>query len=405
MLIRTAILRTVLVGVVAAAVAAVYAIFVPSTLAGQLVGSALVLIGGVLVLPFVPRQAGERLESFAALAIGYLVVAKILILVLIWSQSGTTLIEDVAMPWAFVGMPALLVVVAALRSRKRAAPALRLAESIAGWGAAASLVGTTALLSSAPGALGREGTYGFGYALLVATVLGALCAVAIREPARSALAGPPDAQPWERSLGIAGIALAAAAAIASYPAIAMSRAANELVSAWAVVSLLAALSASIAAWSYFGLAPANLAMRVLRTLATLATLLAGICSTYAVWLSTNLGPGPDEFAFRTSIAAGIVAAASCIAALVAMRMSRVGSSASEPIRRIDWKCPRCRAATELEPGEHCCRRCGLTTIIAFRDDRCPGCDYDLHAQDAGAAHCPECGRARQMPPAAAVTRA
>ena len=404
MLTRKLFLRVVLVGVALSAALGVFAIFAQSTLAGQLVGSAVtIVVACAFIVPVTPREAGERVDPIAVLYIAYFVVAAVLILALTWDFPLLRSLDEAVLLWVFLGIPAMLLVVAALRSRLAANPPLPASEGIAAWGAAGALGVSMFLNATATGALDREGVYAFGYILLAAVLAASLAATALRAPAKNPLSAPPNPLPIERRLAWMAFALALLASLVSYGAIASRAGFSGDVSEWPIALLLATFAIPIAIWNYFGLAHANLALLSIRISATATTFIAGACATYAAWLEAGSSGASVDFAVRATLAATIVAIASILAGLVALRIARTRAATADPVTQLEWKCPRCRTAARAAPGEHCCERCGLTTIIAFRDDRCPACGYDLRGLPAGSCNCPECGRARQMPQRAVTT--
>jgi len=401
---RRIFLRAVLAGVALSAALGVFAIFAQSTLAGQLVGSAVtIVVACAFIVPVTPREAGERVDPIAMLYIAYFVVAAVLILALTWDFALLSSLDEAILLWVLLGIPAMLLVVAALRSRLAANPPLPASEGIAAWGAAGALGVSMFLNATATGALDREGVYAFGYILLAAVLAASLAATALRAPARNPLSAPPNPLPIERRLAWMAFTLAFLASLVSYGAIASRTGFSADGSEWPVAMLLATFAIPIAIWNYFGLAHANLALLAIRITATATTFIAGACATYAAWLETGSSGASVDFAVRATLAATIVAIASILAGLVALRIARTRAATADPVAQLEWKCPRCRTAARAAPGEHCCERCGLTTIIAFRDDRCPGCGYDLRGLPAGSCNCPECGRARQMPQQAVTT--
>jgi len=401
---RKLFLRIVLAGVAISAALGVFAIFVQSSLSGQLVGSAItIVVACAFIVPVTPREAGERIDPIAILYTAYFAVAAALILALIWDFALLTSLDEAILLWVFLGIPAMLLVVAALRSRLAANPPLPASEGIAAWGAAGALGLSMFLNNAATGTLGREGVYVFGYILLAAVLVASLAATALRTPGGKLLSAPPTPLPIERRLAWVAIALALVASLASFGAIASGQGTTGDGPEWLVAMLLATIAIPIAIWNYFGLAHANIALLAIRISATVTTFIAGACATYAVRLEMGSIGAEVDFAVRATLAATIVAIASILAGLVALRIARMRAATADPVAQLEWKCPRCRTAARAAPGEHCCERCGLTTIVAFRDDRCPGCGYDLRGLPAGSCNCPECGRARQMPQRAVTT--
>jgi hypothetical protein len=401
MLTRRLLLRVVLASVALSAALGVYAIFAQSTLAGQLVGSAFVIVGAsALIVPVTPRDPGERLEPIAVLHIAYFVIAAGLVLTGIWNGARTGWLGEAILLWLFIGIPAILLVNGALRSRRRSNPRLTVTEDIAAWGAAGTLCLVMFIGTAAKTLLGDEGVYAFGFILLAAVLVASLAATALRAPARHALAGTPDPLPFERRIAWLGIGLAVLGALISFGAIAADRGLSSSNSIWPVAMLLASFAVPIGIWNYFGLAHANLALLAIRISATATTFIAGACASYAAWLEMGSSGASVDFAVLAALAATIVATASILAGLVALRIARMPTATADPIRQLDWKCPRCKTPASGAPGELRCQRCGLTAIIEFRDDLCPGCGYDLHALRDASANCPECGRERQVPNAA-----
>jgi len=401
---RKLLLRAVLAGVALSAALGVFAIFAQTALAGQLVGSAITLVlACAFIVPVTPRESGERTDPIAILYMAYFAIAAVLILAATWDLAPPGSLDEVVPLWIFLGIPAMLLVIGALRSRLRGNPPLAASEGIAAWGAAGSLGISMFLSGSSAGTLGRDGVYAFGYILLASVLVAALAATALRRPAPHALAGPPPALPLERRLAWAAFALVLLATLVSYGQLASRGASSRPETLWPIATLFATIAIPIAIWNYFGLAHQNLALRAMRITAAATTFVAGACATYALWLDGDSdGRGPS-FSGQVALAATIVAIASTLAGLVALRIARMHAASADPIAHLEWKCPRCRTPASAAPGEHCCERCGLTTILAFRDDRCPGCGYDLRAQPPDSPQCPECGRDRQMPRQALTT--
>lgn len=401
---RSLLLRVLLLAVAGSALLGVVAIFAQSALSGQLVGSAITCaFACALIVPVTPREPGDRVDSIAVIYMSYIGVSAALVLLLIWNSTLFGSLDSIVALWFFVGVPAMLLVVGALRSRLAAKPPLRASEDIAAWGVAGTLGFTMVLHAAAPGTLSSEGEIAFGYILIAAVLVASLAATALRPRAKHPLSGTPDPPPIERRLAWLAFALTLLAAIASFTAIESGAGLSRGGSPWLTAMLLATFAVPIAIWNYFGLAHADLKLFAMRVTATATTFVAGGCATYAGWLDYGSTGAEIDLAVRAALAAMIVAIASTLAGLVTLRMARMRAALAGPITFIDWKCPRCKTPAGGPPGELRCQRCGLTAIIGFRDDLCPDCGYDLHAMRDASKNCPECGRERQMPAVAGST--
>ena len=402
-----------LVALAASALLGLAAIFLDSALANRILQTAvLIAVASALMIPAAARNASTGIDLYQRVHLGYIVIATLLLMMVIWSGGmGSNLLEGLIVTWFALGIPAYLVATPALFHRRRDDRALALAESIAIWGAFVVLLGTcaawifgSAIPSSSPmysmnSAWNSYEYYNsIGFIMLAATVAAATSAVGWRAASTSRFNATPAPSALDRRLAPIGIGCAACAGILGGIAVITTRLdANSASEWWPATVLFGALATAIGVWNLLGLSRCASALRFLRHLASTSVLALGLILTYALWLDTTQWGIHSEFMGQLMLAFAVVASTSIIGALILMRIHRGRAFDADPITSIEWKCPRCSVQSAIALGENSCAGCGLAVLIDFRDDRCPGCGYNLSGMPASSMKCAECGRARQMP--------
>ena len=413
MLTRSLVLKSMLVALAASALLGLAAIFLDSALANRILQTAvLIAVASALMIPAAARNASTGIDLYQRVHLGYIVIATLLLMMVIWSGGmGSNLLEGLIVTWFALGIPAYLVATPALFHRRRDDRALALAESIAIWGAFVVLLGTcaawifgSAIPSSSPmysmnSAWNSYEYYNsIGFIMLAATVAAATSAVGWRAASTSRFNATPAPSALDRRLAPIGIGCAACAGILGGIAVITTRLdANSASEWWPATVLFGALATAIGVWNLLGLSRCASALRFLRHLASTSVLALGLILTYALWLDTTQWGIHSEFMGQLMLAFAVVASTSIIGALILMRIHRGRAFDADPITSIEWKCPRCSVQSAIALGESSCAGCGLAVLIDFRDDRCPGCGYNLSGMPASSMKCAECGRARQMP--------
>ena len=399
MLTRSLVLKSMLVALAASALLGLAAIFLDSALANRILQTAvLIAVASALMIPAAARDASTRIDLYQRFHLGYIIIATLLLMMVIWSSGMSgNLLEGLIATWFALGIPAYLVATPALFHRRREDRALALAESIAIWGAlvvllgtcAAFMIGSTTWNSSSDSLL-------IGFIMLAATVAAATSAVGWRAASTSRFNATPAPSMLDRRLAPIGIGCAACAGILGGIAVITGNNFRPASEWWPATVLFGALATAIGVWNLLGLSRCASALRFLRHLASTSVLALGLILTYALWLDMPRGP-LSEFMGQLVLAFAVVASTSIIGALILMRIHRGRAFDADPITSIEWKCPRCSVQSAIALGENSCAGCGLAVLIDFRDDRCPGCGYNLSGMPASSTNCAECGRARQMP--------
>ena len=399
MLTRSLVLKSMLVALAASALLGLAAIFLDSALANRILQTAvLIAVASALMIPAAARDASTRIDLYQRFHLGYIIIATLLLMMVIWSSGMSgNLLEGLIATWFALGIPAYLVATPALFHRRREDRALALAESIAIWGAlvvllgtcAAFMIGSTTWNSSSDSLL-------IGFIMLAATVAAATSAVGWRAASTSRFNATPAPSALDRRLAPIGIGCAACAGILGGIAVITGNNFRPASEWWPATVLFGALATAIGVWNLLGLSRCASALRFLRHLASTSVLALGLILTYALWLDMPWG-SRSEFRDQLVLAFAVVASTSIIGALILMRIHRGRAFDADPITSIEWKCPRCSVQSAIALGENSCAGCGLAVLIDFRDDRCPGCGYNLSGMPASSTNCAECGRARQMP--------
>ena len=409
---RRLLFRILLIALAMSAVLGVTAIFADSSVNWRLLGTAVTAaLTALLMVPFTPGESTGRLDILNRAVLGYLAGSFAVTAAAIWNLSllpGVP-VEWPIFAWFWVGVPALLVAVPALRSRRNADRALARAEVIAMWGALASIATPMlALLALPMRTAGLETQLILGYIVLGGVVLAATSAIGLRAASTDRFAPLAAATAVDRIAGRSGlvasagwVVLASIATIDQHVARAAGGMPEPTSIMWAYATAAATIGLACGIGSALGLSRVRSPLRFLRHAAVATTIALGVVWTYAVARQNSAELGAfrplDRLLVQVSLALFIVDVAALASALILMRLARAPRIASDPIDSLAWTCPRCATKADIAIGEHVCTGCALAVQISFRDDRCPGCGYDLHAQPEGVANCPECGRARQMP--------
>ncbi len=402
-------LRSMLVALGLSAVLAIASIYAGGSLAGRLLLTTLFAsLACALMLPHAPREASARLDLLQRTVLGFILVAFALGTLAVWDvglilpgDSG-----DLAVLWLAVGVPALGVAYPGLRSRRRADRSLALSERVAFLGAAPTMAACLAsMLLLGSGGVWMETQIVIGWIWVGGTLVGSASALGRRAASSERFAPLPPATTVDRVIGALGMLAALGWSAAATIAVAVEQLARQTgtpdrsMVAWPIAVGCAGLALPCAIWCALGLSRVKGIARFLRHLSAGAALMLGVLSTSIAVLvaldERNILFGEGVVELMSALA--VVSMSSLIAAAVMMRLHRGRTVASDPIESIDWNCPRCATHARIGAGEHSCAGCGLAVRIAFRDDRCPACAYDLRGQPADAPNCPECGRARQLP--------
>jgi len=401
-------LRSMLVALGLSAVLAIASIYAAGDVAQRLLlTTVFAAVACGLMLPHAPRESGAPLDLLQRTVLGFVLVAFALGTLAVWDVdlvlAGGS--DDLALLWLVVGVPALGVAYPGLRSRRRADRSCALAERLAFLGTVAAVTASVVaavLLGSGGMGMGTPiliGLSGVGGALAAAA-----SAVGRRGPSSERFTPPPAATAVDRAIGAVGILAALGWSACATLAVTLEQLARQTgtpgaAGVWPLAIGCAGLALPCAIWCALGLSRVSGLARFLRHLAAGAALMLGVLATSVAALAAL----DHDTIIRTSgvielmSALAVVTMCSLVAAAVMMRLHRGRAVVADPIESIDWTCPRCAARARIGTGEHSCAGCGLAVVLHFRDDRCPACAYDLRGQPAGAAQCPECGRARQLP--------
>lgn len=405
---RQIVLRLMLVILGIAAALAIYSIFQSSETAWRIVGTAFTLAVTIgLIVPFVPADAGQRVDLLQRTVIGHWTLGGGLVIGMIWTDMliGRSSTEELLGIWVFAGNPALLVAAIAMRSRRKQDRSLARAENIAIIGAFASF-GAAVLVEQLVNTRGLEEGLQLGFILLGGTVMMAMSAFGLRTPSTDRFAQIPD--PSKIDTVIAAIGVCTAGAWSVFGALEVISdalnapggfrttmdAASDL---WLAGVAAAAVSLPCGIASILGISRVQGPMRWVGWFAIASAGCLGALNAYqSIMAIVSFEQWRNPVISQVNGALVISSAVALVASLVVMRLNRGRAIVDGAIDRLDWICPRCAVKAQIEPGEHTCTGCGLSVAIALRDDRCPKCGYDLHAQPLDARNCPECGRERQV---------
>lgn len=405
---RQIVLRLMLVILGIAAALAIYSIFQSSETAWRIVGTAFTLAVTIgLIVPFVPADAGQRVDLLQRTVIGHWTLGGGLVIGMIWTDMliGRSSTEELLGIWVFAGNPALLVAAIAMRSRRKQDRSLARAENIAIIGAFASF-GAAVLVEQLVNTRGLEEGLQLGFIFLGGTVMMAMSAFGLRTPSTDRFAQIPD--PSKIDTVIAAIGVCTAGAWSVFGALEVISdalnapggfrttmdAASDL---WLAGVAAAAVSLPCGIASILGISRVQGPMRWVGRFAIASAGCLGALNAYqSIMAIVSFEQWRNPVISQVNGALVISSAVALVASLVVMRLNRGRAIVDGAIDRLDWICPRCAVKAQIEPGEHTCTGCGLSVAIALRDDRCPKCGYDLHAQPLDARNCPECGRERQV---------
>lgn len=400
-------LRTMLVVLGIATALSIYSIFAGSDVSWRIVGTAFTLAIAIgLIVPCVPRDAGQRTDMLQRTLIGHWLFGGTLVVGTIWFGMGLSPFwtREWLWIWMLLGNPAILVAALAMRHRRKQERALARAETIAIVGALASAAAGFAIGTLSPGR-GVEHAIELGFVLLGGTVMMAMSAFGLRTPSTDRFSTMPGRTKVTAAIGAIGVALAGVwCVLGAFQSIDGAMAArgglNPPMGTTSTVRLLGIAAACVSVpcgiASVLGISRVQGPLRWIGRFAIAsAACLGGLNAFQALASIGSFQVWQDPLVRQLNGALVVSSAAALVASLVVMRINRGRLIADEPINRLDWICPRCALKSQIAPGEHTCAGCGLFASIMLRDDRCPKCGYDLHAQPADAPHCPECGRERQ----------
>ena len=403
---RQLFLRLMLVALATSAFMAIVSIYADSKDSWRIMASTiLAAVTCGLMIPVAPREGTSGMDLLQRTVFGYLVIAFAVGMVMTWDLASARKGESFFWIWMMVGVPSLTIAVMALRNRRREDRSLALAERVAITGAYATMAITTVvdLIGFSPYA-GVEESLLVGFSCVGGTVVASCSAIGRRGLSMQRLTPLPSPAQSDRALGSVGIWTGIAWTVLSIISV-FERAASwsagmptsqSQVLPIAVLCITVALPCAI--WCGLGISRVTGFARYLRHSSAASALALGVVLSYVSMATAWFGETfRGDTVGRLIGALIVVGISSLLAALVTMRLSMGRRIAAEPIESLDWTCPRCATRSTIGTGEHSCAGCGLAVQIAFRDDRCPACAYDLRGQPAGAPTCPECGRARQMP--------
>ncbi len=404
---RPIVLRTMLVVLGIATALSIYSIFAGSDVSWRIVGTAFTLAIAIgLVVPCVPGDAGQRTDMLQRTLIGHWLFGGALVVGVIWFGMGLSPFwtREWLWIWMWLGNPAILVAALAMRHRRKQERALARAETIAIVGALTSVAAGFAI-GTLPTGRGIEHAFELGFILLGGTVMMAMSAFGLRRPSTDRFSTIPDRTKVTAAIGAVGVALAGVwCVLAAFKSIDGAMAARvglnppmgTTSTVWLLSIAAACVSVPCGIASVLGIARIKGPLRWIGRFAIASAASLGGLNAYQALASIgSFQVWQDPLVGQLNWALVVSSTAALVASLVVMRINRGRIIADEPINRLDWICPRCALKSEIAPGAHTCSGCGLFASIMLRDDRCPKCGYDLHAQPADAPHCPECGRERQ----------
>lgn len=400
-------LRAMLVILGIATALSIYSIFAGSDVSWRIVGTAFTLAVTIgLIVPCIPGDAGQRPDLLQRTVIGHWIVGGTLVVGAIWFDKGLSPLwtREWLWIWMWLGSPGVLVASLAMRHRRKQDRALARAETVSIVGALTSVAAGFAIGTLSLGR-GMEHAFELGFILLGGTVMMAMSAFGLRAPSTDRFSTIPDRTKVTAAIGAVGVALAGVwCVLGAFKSIDGAMAArgglNPPLGTTSTVWLLGIAAASVSVpcgiASVLGIARIQGPLRWIGRFAIASAACLGGLNAYQALASIgSFQVWQDPLVRQLNGALVVSSAAALIASLVVMRINRGRTIADEPINRLDWICPRCALKSQIAPGAHTCSGCGLFASIMLRDDRCPKCGYDLHAQPADAPHCPECGRERQ----------
>ncbi len=398
MLTRAPALKLMLILLAASAILSIISIFARSTIAWQLVGTATAIaVALAITLPAMPSDERRRLPLLQRTYLGYVGILTLIVTGMIWTNANAQDLNMLCWIWVSVGVPCLLIALPALKQRQQADRSLWLAEGLSIWGAYAAL-GCATLWTATQGRTWTDIGFTVGFTLLGASAVAAAAAIGLRGPSTDRFAPSPNATRFDRVLGYVGIAaavLAAGCSIGPFIARALQPPTFSPVDPtfWTLWIWSSTLAVPIGVWNLLGMARTAPPLCYLRHLAVLSVFAAGFILSVAA-----LDPAHDYYYVGEWFwAFCILGSTSFLGAIILMRIHRARPVGATPIEQLEMRCPRCAQKSTIGLGESVCTCCGLAVLIDFRDDRCPGCGYDLQGTAAGPTNCPECGRVRQWP--------
>jgi hypothetical protein len=391
-----------------AAALAIYSIFQSSVTSWRIVGTAFTLAVTIgLIVPFVPADAGQRVDLLQRTVIGHWTLGGGLVIGVIWTNMliGRSSTVELLGIWLFAANPALLVAAIAMRGRRKQDRSLARAENIAIIGAFASF-GAAVLAEQLFNTRGLEEGLQLGFIILGGTVMMAMSAFGLRAPSTDRFARIPDPSTIDTVIAVIGVCAAGAWSVFGALEVISTAlkalggfnttmaAASDL---WLAGIAAAAVSLPCGIASILGISRVQGPMRWVGRFAIVSAGCLGALHAYQSTMSiVSFEQWRNPVISQVNGALVISSSVALVASLVVMRLSRGRAIVDGAIDRIDWICPRCAVKSQIEPGEHTCTGCGLSVAITLRDDRCPKCGYELHARPLDARNCPECGRERQV---------
>jgi len=407
MLARGTLIRLTLAALAAAAISGVAVLFVPGwSISGRLaLSAAATVVACALLMVFGGSEERGRATLLQLVWTVWVVGLLLIFITFLWLDQSVPGGDRGALLWAWsvYGLGAFVVAFPALRERGRSAGGpWQLCERLSVGGAAAAFVTGSGLMLARPWS--DMAFAGGMLALTLALGLGlaALGALALR-------IGPtfPAVSAMDRVVARVGVAMAMATTIAWITLALLSHGANILdasarirsatpdLTAGGMVCLAVTLALSL--WSVLHPLRFQGWSALLPHVSGGLTLVLGAMTAAAV--TERFGLRVDDSIFgRAVFAVLILDVCTLLTIPIAIRMGRAMRGSRDfvrPVRELRSRCARCRTTFTMRPGSNACTACGLVTLLDFRDDRCPGCDYDLRS--ASARTCPECGRERQMP--------
>jgi len=412
---RQLFLRLMLIALAASAIMAIASIYASSDIAWRILATTLIAaVACALMIPVAPREGSAGMDGLQRTVCGYLAIAFAVCMLPVWDIRMGSRSEFLLGLWFSVGIPALALAIAGLRGRRNEDRSRALAEHIAIGGASGAILLALVVDMLCGSLLGATWEYALmsGFVCVAGSIVASASALGRRTASSARIMPAPAPEPIDRVLGtlgmVAGTAWVTLAVMALVhdgraSAAALIHSSSDL---WPLAVMCMAVALPCAIWCAIGLSRVTGPARFLRHAAAGSALALGAVVSFAVaqviW--TDVARLDDMLA-RLIGALAVVGASSLLAALVMMRLSMGRCIVADPIESLAWTCPRCATRGSIGLGEHCCAACGLAVHIELRDDRCPGCGYDLRGQPAGAVACPECGRTRQMPGQAAAAAA
>ena len=377
---RTAILRTMIVALVAACACAIVFVILPAgwDRAARFIGtSASIAAACALALPALPKSDSHAIRWTGTVWLGMLVAEVVIILTTIWTDGNCFGFGEPVMATAFLLPGTYAFCFTPLRHLGKTPDPFTLTARLAVFAFAGSTLTILAVWFA-------QGTGSRGYllfptwwVLMAWTVIAAACLVSYSPPKLF----------MRRAIGTVGIAATTLTAAIGITMIHSAPSFDEKSMLFA-----AGLTGGLAgACAVLGLVDVLNLSRLQRGLALALAAGAACTGGVAAWMATVDDPGsPQDWSMR--IFAACLIADGCLGLTLAIlfRLGRKAASREWAIDGADIYCPRCGKRSHFTTGIHPCPTCAFQVLVAFRDERCAKCRHELCALAPGHP-CPECG--------------